>query len=180
MQLIMADVVSPATRSRIMSSIRAENTVPEMRLRKGLHARGFRFRLHYSGLPGKPDLVFPKYRAVIFVHGCFWHAHECALFKWPKTRKDFWKEKIDKNRCRDLAVMDKLEQQGWRVLLVWECAMKGKGRKPIDDIVDSCAEWLLSSSIKSEIRGQYATVNTANAHARQGLPDDLLKSTRRK
>ena len=163
-----------------MSGIGAVNTIPEMTVRKGLHSRGFRFRLHYSGLPGKPDLVFPKYRAVIFVHGCFWHAHECALFKWPKTRENFWKEKIEKNRSRDLAVIDELVQQGWRVLLVWECALKGKGRRPIDEVVDSCATWLHSSLTTSEIRGQHATVDTASAHARQSLPDDLLEGTRRK
>jgi len=176
----MADVVSPETRSRMMSGIRAENTVPEMRVRRGLHARGFRFRLHCRELPGKPDIVFPKYRAVIFVHGCFWHAHECALFKWPKTREDFWKGKIGKNRIRDLAVMDELARQGWRVLIVWECALKGKGRIPIEEIVDSCAKWLLSSSTKREIRGQHETIDIAIDHEKQGLPDDLRKGTRRK
>ncbi len=163
-----------------MSGIRAENTIPEMRVRRGLHAKGFRFRLHCRELPGKPDLVFPKYRAVIFVHGCFWHGHECALFKWPKTREDFWKEKIEQNRIRDLAVIDELARQGWRVLLVWECALKGKGRRLIDEVVDSCAEWLLSSSTKHEIRGQHATIYTANAHAKQGLSDDLREGTRSK
>ena len=163
-----------------MSGIRSENTIPEMTVRKGLHARGFRFRLHCSGLPGKPDLVFPKYRAVIFVHGCFWHAHECTLFKWPATRADFWKEKIGKNRQRDLAVMDELALQGWRLLLVWECALKGRERRPIDEIVDSCVEWLLSNSKKSEIRGQNATIDITIAHAKQKLPDDLCKDTCRK
>jgi DNA mismatch endonuclease (patch repair protein) len=176
----MADVVSPETRSRMMSGIRSVNTIPEMTVRKGLHARGFRFRIHHSSLPGKPDLVFPKYRAVIFVHGCFWHAHKCALFKWPKTREQFWKDKIEKNRIRDLAVMDELELQGWRVLLVWECALKGKERRPSDEVVTSCATWLLSSSTKSEIRGKHAPVDTAIAHAKQRLPDDFLESTRSK
>ncbi len=163
-----------------MSGIRSENTIPEMTVRKGLHARGFRFRLHSSGLPGKPDLVFPKYRAVIFVHGCFWHSHNCTLFKWPATRADFWKKKIGKNRQRDLAVMDDLVRKGWRVLLVWECALKGRERRPIDEIVDSCAEWLLSNSKKCEIRGQNATIDIAIAHAEQRLPDDLFEDTRRK
>ncbi len=176
----MADVVSPETRSRMMSGIRAENSVPEMKVRRGLHARGFRFRLHCRELPGKPDIVFPKYRAVIFVHGCFWHAHECTLFKWPKTREDFWKEKIGNNRIRDLAVIDELAGQGWRVLIVWECALKGKGRRPIDEVVDSCAEWLLSSLTKREIRGQHATIDIAIDHEKQGLPDDLREGTRRK
>ncbi|NTU45787.1 MAG: DNA mismatch endonuclease Vsr [Chlorobiaceae bacterium] len=176
----MADVVSPETRSRMMSGIRAANTIPEMRIRRGLHARGFRFRLHCSSLPGKPDLVFSKYRAVIFVHGCFWHAHECALFKWPKTREEFWKGKIGKNRTRDYAVMDELARQGWRVLIVWECALKGKGRRPVDEVVDSCAAWLHSNSTKHEIRGQHEIIDIAIDHAKQGLPDDLREGPRSK
>lgn len=90
----MADVVTPEKRSKMMSGIQGKNTKPELTIRKGLHALGFRYRLHGKTLPGKPDLVFPKYKAVIFIHGCFWHAHHCHLFKWPSTRVDFWQEKI--------------------------------------------------------------------------------------
>jgi DNA mismatch endonuclease (patch repair protein) len=122
----MADVVSPEVRSRMMSGIRGKDTKPEMIIRRGLHARGFRFRLHDRTLPGKPDLVFPKYRAVIFVHGCFWHGHECHLFKWPKTRVEFWREKIEGNRARDVRVALELRGSGWDVIEVWECQLKDK------------------------------------------------------
>src|SRR3546814_10547828 len=94
----MADVVSIDVRSRMMSGIRSTNTKPEMILRRGLHAAGFRFRLHDRRLPGKPDLVFPRYSAVLFAHGCFWHGHNCHLFRLPATRTDFWAAKIDRNR----------------------------------------------------------------------------------
>ncbi len=110
----------------MMSGIRGKDTKPEMIIRRGLHARGFRFRLHDRTLPGKPDLVFPKYRAVIFVHGCFWHGHECHLFKWPKTRVEFWREKIEGNRARDVRVALELRGSGWDVIEVWECQLKDK------------------------------------------------------
>lgn len=97
----MADTVPPDVRSRMMAGIKAKDTKPELIIRRGLHAMGFRFRLHAKGLPGKPDLVLRKYRAVIFVNGCFWHGHECVLFKWPKSRADFWREKINRNRHND-------------------------------------------------------------------------------
>src|SRR5262245_6595907 len=99
----MADVVSPEVRSRMMSGIRGKNTKPEMVLRRGLHAEGFRFRLHGPALPGRPDLVFPKWSAVIFVHGCFWHRHNCRLFKWPSTKSRFWRAKLTGNVSRDEA-----------------------------------------------------------------------------
>lgn len=120
----MADVVDAATRSRMMAGIRGKDTKPEMIVRRALHARGFRYTLHNRKLPGSPDLCFPKYRAVIFVHGCFWHGHECELFQWPKTRQEFWQEKIGANRKRDRRVVRELRRQGWRVITVWECAVK--------------------------------------------------------
>ena len=94
----MVDVVDTATRSRMMAGIRGTNTKPELLLRKGLHAQGFRFRLHSTGLPGKPDIVLPRHHAVVFAHGCFWHGHNCHLFKWPSTRPEFWQAKIERNR----------------------------------------------------------------------------------
>jgi DNA mismatch endonuclease (patch repair protein) len=148
----MVDVVSPATRSRMMSAIRSKNTKPELLIRKALHARGFRFRLHVPGLPGKPDLVFPKYRAVVFVNGCFWHGHHCSLFKWPATKVDFWKKKIGRNRSHDLAVIEQLAALGWKVLLVWECALKGKRRRTLDEVVDVCSKWLKENHYNIEIR----------------------------
>lgn len=149
----MADVVSAAVRSRMMAGIRATNTRPELLLRKGLHARGFRFRLHCRDLPGKPDIVLPRYRAVIFAHGCFWHGHDCHLFKWPKTREEFWREKIGRNRAVDAKVEATLIKTGWRRAVVWECALKGKTRLPLDEVLASCAEWLCSDIERIEIRG---------------------------
>lgn len=140
----MADIVDPATRSRMMSGIRGKNTKPELLIRKALHARGFRYRLHCD-LPGKPDICLPKHRAVIFVHGCFWHGHDCHLFKWPGTRPEFWRAKIGRNREVDMAVEAALLDAGWRVATVWECAIKGKERKTLTEIIEELSSWLYSS-----------------------------------
>ncbi|WP_375791347.1 very short patch repair endonuclease [Bradyrhizobium sp. vgs-9] len=130
-----------------MSGIRGKNTKPEILLRKLLHNRGFRYRLH-TGLPGKPDLVFPKYDAVIFVHGCFWHRHECHIFKWPSTRPEFWRTKIEGNALRDRRNAAALEEKGWRVGIVWECSLRSRDQARI---ADRCARWLKSSSKHLEI-----------------------------
>ena len=127
-----------------MAAIRAKDTKPELLIRRALHARGFRYRLHVRTVPGRPDLVLPRYRAAIFVHGCFWHGHECSLFRWPKTREAFWHDKIGGNRARDLAVSQRLLDAGWRVATVWECALKGRNRRPMSEIIDSLAAWLSS------------------------------------
>ncbi len=119
----MPDIVSAAVRSRMMSGIRAKNTKPEILVRKGLHGLGFRFRIH-GRLPGKPDLVLPKHEAVIFVHGCIWHGHDCPLYRLPSTRTDFWKAKIVRNQANDLKVVKALRDDGWRTLTVWECALR--------------------------------------------------------
>lgn len=149
----MADVVDPATRSRMMSGIRGKNTKPELLIRKALHARGFRYRLHCKDLPGNPDLCLPKYRAVIFVHGCFWHGHGCHLFKWPKTRPEFWREKIGRNRAVDEAAERSLAEAGWRQAVIWECALKGRNRLALEDIISTCADWLSSDRPRLEIKG---------------------------
>lgn len=120
----MTDVVDAATRSRMMAGIRGKNTRPELFLRKNLHAMGFRYRLGGKGLPGKPDIVFPKLRVVIFVHGCFWHMHECKYFKLPATNSQFWLEKLEGNVQRDRRVVDELRSKGWTVLTVWECEFR--------------------------------------------------------
>lgn len=150
----MADVVSPEVRSRMMSGIRGKNTKPELTLRKGLHRLGFRFRLHDRRLPGKPDLVFPKYKAVVFAHGCFWHGHDCHLFKWPATRGDFWREKIERNRAVDKRSEQALAETGWRYAIVWECALKGRARLPVNDVLARCSEWLRQGEGNLEIRGR--------------------------
>lgn len=125
-----------------------------MILRKNLHKAGYRFRIHVAALPGKPDLVLKKYRAVIFVNGCFWHGHDCHLFKLPSTRRDFWKSKIDGNRLRDYHNTQRLVKDGWRVLTVWECAFKGRFRQDLPAVLAAIENWLKEEELVSfEIRG---------------------------
>jgi DNA mismatch endonuclease (patch repair protein) len=149
----MPDVVSPATRSRMMAGIRGKDTAPELLLRRSLHRRGFRYRLHVGDLPGKPDMVFPARHAVILIHGCFWHGHNCHLFKWPGTRPDFWLEKIEGNRKRDEAAARSLSAAGWRILTVWECAIKGRERLDKEKIATVAADWLVSGADNLELKG---------------------------
>lgn len=149
----MADVVDAATRSRMMAGIRGKDTQPEMILRRGLHARGFRFRLHDRRLTGSPDLVFPGHRAAVFVHGCFWHGHACPLFRLPATRQEFWRAKIEGNAARDEAAEAALLADGWRVLTIWECALKGRGRLPVEAVLDHAAEWLVNGLAQETIAG---------------------------
>ncbi|OYX51278.1 MAG: very short patch repair endonuclease [Sphingomonas sp. 32-66-10] len=149
----MADIVSTAVRSRMMSGIRSTNTKPEMILRKGLHRLGFRFRLHDRRLPGSPDLVLPKHGAVLFAHGCFWHGHDCHLFRLPSTRTDFWLAKINRNREVDGRSHASLRDQDWRIGVIWECALKGRARLPHNDVIDTCSEWLRSDQPELEVRG---------------------------
>ena len=121
----MSDVHTPSVRSYNMSRIRGKNTKPELLVRQHLHSLGFRYRLHTATLPGKPDLVLAKYRTVVFIHGCFWHCHEgCRYFVVPKTRTDFWMNKIGRNVANDLRQQSELVAQGWRVITVWECELK--------------------------------------------------------
>lgn len=138
-----------------MAAIRGKDTKPEMLIRRGLHARGVRFRLQGKGLPGKPDIVLPKFQAVIFVHGCFWHRHTCPLFRWPKTRQDFWREKIDGNARRDLTAIGRLRETGWRVAVVWECALTGRGKRPLPEVIDSLTAWLSSDEDSFCVEGQW-------------------------
>lgn len=129
-----------------MSGIRSKNTRIEVSLRKALFARGFRYRINDARLPGKPDIVLPRYRAVVFVHGCFWHGHDCALFRMPASNTDFWRAKIDANRVRDERACGELAALGWRVAVVWECALRGRTR--LADGVAACmlSGWLMDSS----------------------------------
>ena len=148
----MADVVDPATRSRMMSGIRGKNTRPELELRSALHRMGFRYRLH-GRLPGRPDLVFPGAHRVIFVHGCFWHGHNCHLFRWPSSRTEFWRTKIEGNRQRDAVSSLRLRADGWSILTVWECAMKGRTRWQDGELAVAVAEWLRTGKADLELRG---------------------------
>ncbi|KCZ91311.1 very short patch repair endonuclease [Hyphomonas jannaschiana] len=147
----MADVVSPEVRSRMMSGIRGKDTKPEMIVRRGLHAMGFRYKLHDKRLPGRPDLVLPKYRAVIFVHGCFWHKHDCKYFKWPKTRKEFWRSKIEKNVARDKTAMEVLKNSGWRVAVVWECSFRDASE--VSERIRLLGNWVSSDRQEIQISG---------------------------
>ena len=145
------------TRSEMMSRIGSKDTKPEMLIRRGLHARGFRYRLHVTGLPGRPDIVLSRFRAVVFIHGCFWHAHQgCGYFRIPHTRTGFWTEKLDGNRRRDLAKAELLRQAGWRVLVVWECATRSNS---VDSLVNSIVYWLQGSDPVGEISGSRARGN---------------------
>lgn len=141
----MTDVHSRDIRSKNMRAIRNKDTQPELLVRKALFARCFRYRLNVRNLPGKPDLVFPRYQAVILIHGCFWHGHSCHLFKVPGTRADFWQQKIDSNKLRDIIILDKLRNAGWRVAIVWECALKGRYKTALSLITDQLALWLSDS-----------------------------------
>ena len=147
----MADIVSPEVRSRMMAGIQGKDTKPELAIRKGLFAKGFRYRLHDSRLPGKPDLVFPRHDAVIFVNGCFWHGHEYPLFKQPSSNVKFWQEKIDKNRNNDKKNRKALARQNWRILTIWECSFRKPGTKSVEQVVEASAKWLLSKSKSKEI-----------------------------
>jgi DNA mismatch endonuclease (patch repair protein) len=138
------DTVDKATRSRIMSKVAQRDTGPELQIRRALHGLGFRYRLNVRGLPGTPDLVLPKYHAAIFVHGCFWHAHGCRLSKIPETRSEFWKQKFADNRARDKRAVRQLQAKGWRVLIVWQCAIKGKKAQELERTVNAIASWLRS------------------------------------
>jgi len=138
----------------MMSGISGKNTKPEMLIRKGLHRRGFRYRLHKSDLLGKPDLVFPKYKAIILINGCFWHQHDCHLFKWPSTREEFWRKKILGNKARDERNLKIYSELGWKVLVIWECAIKGKTRRPLSEVIETAVEWLQLDTQNSEVSGR--------------------------
>lgn len=125
----MADTLSKEKRSWNMSRIRAEDTSPEIKVRTYLHKQGFRFRLHRKDLPGKPDLVLPKYRTAIFIHGCFWHQHKnCRRANIPKTHLEYWAPKLDMNRKRDIRIRRALRSDGWKVIVLWECIVNNKNK----------------------------------------------------
>lgn len=150
----MTDVVDRVTRSRMMSGIRGKNTKPERLIRSGLHKRGLRFRLQSAVLIGRPDIVLPKYRVAIFIHGCFWHGHDCRFFKWPSTRREFWRDKILGNQTRDRKVAAEFTK-GWRRLVIWECAIRGIAPDNREQMLDRVAAWIANSKERfREIRGK--------------------------
>jgi len=146
----VADVVDKQTRSRMMAGIRGKNTKPEIALRKALHAMGFRFRLHDKRLPGRPDIVLPKWKVAIEVHGCFWHRHEgCRYSSTPATRSDFWAEKFAANVARDRRNLEQLLEEGWRTAVVWECWLR---EKDISGLIGELSAWIRSDD--SEFGGE--------------------------
>lgn len=150
----MPDMIA-TSRSEMMARIGVRDTAPEMVVRRGLHRLGFRFRLQRKDLPGKPDLVLPRYRAVVFVHGCFWHGHsDCPHFRIPKTNTDFWRIKIARNVERDAEVVARLVTQGWRVLTVWECATRGQGGTNVPERI---AQWLRGRRVVDELGARIGT-----------------------
>lgn len=143
----MTDTVDPATRSRMMAGIRGRNTKPEVKVRKALHALGFRFARNSKGLPGRPDLVLPRWKVAVFVNGCFWHWHGCHLSRIPASNAEFWLAKLTGNRARDVRVVSQLLGNGWRVLTVWECSLRGSaGGAAFDADMLRVAGWIRGNS----------------------------------
>lgn len=140
----MTDKFSVETRSRIMSLIKGKDTKPEILVRKALHSFGFRYRVHSRKLPGQPDIVLPKYKAVVMVNGCFWHGHDCHIYRPPQSQSGFWLNKINKNKTRDQKNESLLHEAGWRIAIVWECALSGKTRLNFESFIDELSYWIRS------------------------------------
>ena len=138
------DVLSSEDRHKNMSHIRAKNTKPEKQIRSALFNAGFRYRICDKRYPGKPDLIFPHYYAVIFINGCFWHAHEgCQFFVLPKSNQEFWKNKFERNKKRDAEVIKHYQEECWRICIVWECSIRGKNAKnKIQKVSEQIIQWL--------------------------------------
>lgn len=120
------DRITPEARSANMRAVRKKDTAPELAVRKALHVAGYRYRIHVKNLPGSPDIVFPRRKKVIFVHGCFWHGHNCRAGRAPQSRQDYWIPKIERNRARDAAAIETLSRQGWMSLVVWQCQLSNR------------------------------------------------------
>ena len=155
----MADIVSKEVRSRMMAGIRGKDTKPEIRVRKLLHSLGYRYRLHRSDLPGRPDIVMPRHRLAVFIHGCFWHGHEdCRHFRLPKSRTEFWNDKITGNRARDNKAAEALIAAGWRVLVIWECAVRSASSLVHGDLQKRLTDAIADSAQFGEIRGRIGEI----------------------
>lgn len=137
-----------------MAAVRARDTKPELMIRRALHGAGLRYRLNVRDLPGKPDIVLPRYRAVVFVHGCFWHRHECDLFRWPESRPEFWRDKLDGNAVRDRNASEALDEAGWRQAVIWECALKGRKKRDFQDTMQRLIAWIRSDEQAITIGGE--------------------------
>lgn len=148
------DTVDRQTRSTIMASVRQKDTGAEILLRSALHKSGFRYRLHDKKLPGSPDLVFPRFGAVIFVHGCYWHSHGCYKSTVPKSNRAFWAEKFAANRNRDERNIGLLLKNGWRVMIVWECALLGKTAMSVQELTRRVHAWLHSPNAQGQVSGR--------------------------
>ncbi|WP_380178956.1 very short patch repair endonuclease [Kalamiella sp. sgz302252] len=150
----MADVHSSEIRSKNMRAIRTQDTAIETRLAERLAELGFSYRVQDKTLPGKPDFVLESHRAIVFVHGCFWHHHDCYLFKVPATRTDFWMNKIGGNVARDKKFIAELNASGWRVLVIWECALRGKMKLADEAVSSRLEEWVFAAQGNAEIDWQ--------------------------
>lgn len=160
------DVLTPEQRSRNMSRVRGRDTKPELLLRRALHATGLRHRLHVASLPGRPDLTYPRHRCVVQVHGCFWHGHDCPMFRLPATRPTFWAAKIEANRHRDRRTSAALQAAGWRVLTVWECALRGPARQPLGMVVAEARTFVLGDVAELELYGDWNQAPVAQGKRR--------------
>lgn len=154
----MSDIVDKATRSRIMSRIRGRDTKIEVSVRKALWHHGFHYRLPrkvgYRGLPGIPDMVFPRYRAVILTNSCFFHGHDCHLFRLPTQNREKWREKISGNRVRDRKFALERQLLDWKTLVIWECAMRGKSALDFEELIQHAENWLQNESEDDELVGR--------------------------
>ncbi|MBW2647875.1 MAG: DNA mismatch endonuclease Vsr [Deltaproteobacteria bacterium] len=157
----MTDTVDRQTRSKMMSAVRAKNTKLETEIRQRLFAQGFRYRLHALDLPGTPDIVLPKYSAVVFVHGCFWHYHGCSRSTIPDSRREWWRKKLEDNRTRDAKALTELRRDGWRVVVIWECSVRRPGinrQKALDRVCLRTGKFLRSKRNSIEISGPLQAV----------------------
>lgn len=149
----MADVFDSEKRSEVMSRITGKDTEPEIKIRKTLHGLGYRYSLHKKNLPGKPDIYLRKYNGLIEINGCYWHGHDCHFFKWPENNKEFWKNKIRRTKERDRNNFKKLQNMGYRLLVIWECAITGKTSLDFEMLIDYIIRWLHSDIKFKEIEG---------------------------
>lgn len=147
------DTVDRQTRSKIMASVGQKDTGAELLLRRAVHKLGLRYKLHDRSLPGSPDLVFPRFHAVVFVHGCYWHSHGCYKSTVPKSSRVFWTEKFTANSERDERNIRLLMQRGWRVMIVWECALLGKTALPPHEVIEEVRVWLHGTDSRKQISG---------------------------